>query len=306
MQPELKIGIIGFDTSHVTAFTRLLNDSSDPYHVPGAKVIGGFPSASPDIESSISRVEGYKTEMVEKYGAQLYPSIEAMLEEVDAVLLESNDGRRHLPEVKAVFEAGKRVFIDKPLAASYADAAEIARLSQEHNVPFFSTSSLRFDANIMGLRQSEDLGQVLACDAYSPATLEPTNPGLYWYGVHGVDILYSFMGTGCASLRCWSSTDSDVIAATWADGRVATLRGIRTGVHDYGVRVFTDKQIAETKYSREVPIYSQLLNQIVPFFQGGPAPVATEETLEAMAFIEAAYISGRDGREVTIAEIQNG
>jgi predicted dehydrogenase len=303
MQSELKIGIIGFDTSHVVAFTRLLNDSSAPFHVPGAKIVAGVASASEDIESSISRVEGYKQEMTQQFGVTLYSSIEEMVQQVDAVLLESNDGRRHLPEVRPVFEAKKRVFIDKPLAASYRDAAEIAALSRTHDTPFFSSSSLRYDANIMGLRESDDLGQVLGCDVVTPATLDPTNPGLFWYGIHGVEILYSFMGTDCTSVRCWTSEHHDVVVGTWADGRVVTLRGTRTGVHDYGVKVSTNKKQAHTTYSREVPIYSQLLRQIVPFLQGGPAPIAVEETLEMMAFIEAAWISARENREVALQEV---
>ncbi len=300
MSSELKVGIIGFDTSHVLAFTRLLNDSADPFHVPGARVVAGFPSASADIETSISRVAGYTSEMVEHFGIEIYDSIEAMVENVDAVLLESNDGRRHLAEVRPVMEAGKRVFIDKPLSASYADAVAIAALSSATGCPFFSSSSMRFDANVTALREDPDLGAVLGVDAFSPAGLEVTNPGLFWYGVHGVEILYSFMGTGCESVRCWSKPDVDVVVGTWADGRIGTLRGTRAGAHDYGLTVFGSKKVGHTTYSQTIPVYSQLLRQIVPFFHGGPAPVAPEETLEMMAFIEAAWISGRDGCEVEL------
>ena len=65
---ELRIGMIGLDTSHVTAFTALLNDPKSPNHVSGAKVVAAFKGGSPDIESSWSRVEGYTKELREKYG----------------------------------------------------------------------------------------------------------------------------------------------------------------------------------------------------------------------------------------------
>lgn len=304
MSQDLRVGIIGYDTSHVLAFTRLLNDSNDPHHVPGAKVVAGFASASADIESSISRLEGYKEEMARDFGVPLYDSIEAMLENVDAVLLESNDGRRHLPEVRPVLAAGKPVFIDKPMAASYADAAEIAALARAHNTPVFSSSSLRFDANIAGLRD-EDAGKVIGCDAYTAAVLEETNPGLYWYGIHGVEILYSFMGTGCRTVQCYRTDAVHHVTGTWADGRLATVRGSREGAHDFGATVVFEGGIKHTLFSRDIPIYSQLLKQIVPFFQGAPAPVALDETLEIMAFIEAAIISEREGRAVELSEIQS-
>jgi len=304
MPDELKIGIIGFDTSHVPAFARLLNDPQDPFHVPGGRVVCGYPSFSADLYASYSRVEGFKQEVTQKWGVRLVGSIDELLDQVDAVVLSSVDGRRHLAEVTPVLQARKPVYIDKPLAANYADAAAIMRLAQERGCPIFSASSLRFDANIVAIREDPDLGPVVACDAFSPATLDPTNPGLFWYGVHGVEILYTFMGPGCESLRCYVSPDSHVVVGFWPAGRVATLRGTRRGAHDYGVTVFGQKKVAQALYSREIPLYAQLLRRIIPFFQGGPAPVAAGETLEMMAFMQAALISETEGRAVTLAEVR--
>jgi len=304
MVDELRIGIIGFDTSHVPAFTRLLNDPQDPFHVPGGRVVCGYPSFSPDLHASYSRVEGFKQEVTQKWGVRLVGSIAELLAQVDAVVLSSVDGRRHLAEVTPVIHAHKPVYIDKPLAANYAEAAEITRLAKEEGCPLFSASSLRFDANVAAIRQDPELGSVVSCDAFSPATLDPTNPGLFWYGVHGVEILYTFMGPGCESLRCYVSPDSHVVVGFWPEGRIATLRGTRRGAHDYGVTVFGEKKVAQTLYSREIPLYAQLLKRIIPFFQGQPAPVAAEETLEMMAFMQAALVSEMEGREVRLAEVR--
>ncbi len=301
---EIRVGIIGFDTSHVPAFTRLLNDPSDPFHVPGARVVAGYPSFSPDVEASAGRVEGFKQEVCGKWGVKLVPSLEGLVDEVDAILLESVDGRRHLREAAPVIEARKPLFIDKPLAASYAEAAEIYRLARENSCPVFSCSSLRFDANIAALRQDPELGGIVGCDAFSPASLEPTNPGLYWYGIHGVEILYTFMGTGCQRVHCHTSADCHLVVAAWPGGRIATVRGTRAGAYDYGVTVFGERQVRQTCYSKQVPLYAQLLKQVVPFFRGGPAPVPPAETLEIARFIEAALLSERQGREVALAEVQ--
>jgi predicted dehydrogenase len=305
MPDELRIGIIGFDTSHVPAFTRLLNDPHDPFHVPGGRVVCGYPSFSADLYASYSRVEGFKQEVTQKWGVRLVESIADLLKQVDAVVLSSVDGRRHLAEATPVIQARKPFYVDKPLAANYADAAMIVRLAEEHGCPFFSASSLRFDANILAIQQDAELGAVISCDAFSPATLDPTNPGLFWYGVHGVEILYTFMGPACQSLRCYISPDSHVVVGLWPAGRIATLRGTRRGAHDYGVTVFGEKKVAQALYSREIPLYAQLLKRIIPFFQGGPAPVASAETLEMMAFMQAALISETENREVTLAEVQS-
>lgn len=303
MSNELKVGIVGFDTSHVGAFTKLLNDASDPHHIPGAKVTIGFPSFSADLESSYSRVEGYTKDMQEKFGVKIVQSVEEVLAECDAVLLESVDGRRHLAEAKPIFESGKPSFIDKPLAANYKESAEIFELAKQHNARFFTSSSLRFDTNIVALKNDASLGEVRGCDAFSPASLDPTNPGLFWYGVHGVEILYTYMGQGCISLNCEATDKYTFVTGKWADGRVGTMRGTRGGAAGYGVTVFGEKNIAQARMCTEIPLYSTLLRQIVPFFQGSPAPVEPAESLEMMAFMQAALLSENENREVKLSEI---
>ncbi len=299
---DLRIGVIGYDTSHAPAFARLLNDPAHPFHVAGGRVVAGYPSYSEDVEASRSRVAGFRQEMA-ALGVEEAGSLAALLERVDAVLLESVDGRRHLSEVEPVLQAGKPVFVDKPLAASYADALAIAHLVEETDGRLFSSSSLRYDVNLRALLAAPDLGPIYGCDAFSPATLEPTNPGLYWYGIHGVEILYTFMGPGCLGLRCHSTEHTDLVVAEWTDGRIGTLRGTRRGAHDYGATVFRERTL-QASYSREIPIYARLLEQIMPFFQGGPAPVPLQETLEIMAFIEAALLSVRQcGCRVALAEL---
>ena len=304
MADKLRIGIIGFDTSHVPAFTRLLNDDNDPHHVAGGKVVVGYPSFSRDIASSYSRVEGFTNEMADKWGVKLAKSIEEVVAEVDAVLLESVDGRRHLEEVGPVIAAGNPVYVDKPLAADYAEAAEIVSLANEAGCPLFSSSSLRFDANIQAVLTNPDLGQIHGCDAFSPATLDPSNPGLFWYGVHGAETLYTFMGPGCEKVRCTSTDKYDVVVGTWPDQRTGVLRGTRCGKHEYGATVYGEGGVFQTLYSREVPLYSGLLKQVMAFFAGASAPVPLNETLEIMAFMQAALVSQQKGHEVNLSEIQ--
>jgi predicted dehydrogenase len=304
MADPIRIGIIGFDTSHVPAFARLLNDPGDPHHVPGARVVAGYPSFSPDLESSASRVEGFVRDVQEPYGVAIVDSVEALLEQVDAVLLESVDGRRHLEEARPVIAARKPMFIDKPLAHNYADAAEIARLAAQAGCPVFSSSSLRYDANLSALAQDAELGDIIACDAFSPATLDPTNPGLFWYGVHGVEILYTFMGTGCESVIAHHTNDYDLVVGRWPGERLATMRGIRAGARGYGVAVFGSKKVGQAQYSPQVPMYARLLGQILPFFGGAPAPVPMDETLEIMAFMQASLQSEERGAPVRLSDIR--
>src|SRR5262245_9496876 len=300
---EIKVGMIGLDTSHVTAFTKLLNDKSDPHHVSGARVVAAFKGGSPDVESSRTRVDRFTTELKDKWGVEIVGSIEELRKKVDAVLLESVDGRPHLSQVRPVFAAKKRVFIDKPFAASYADAREIVRLSRESGTPFFSSSSLRFANDLQAMKRDEKLGAMLGAFTYGPAPTEPHHPDLFWYGIHAVEMLYTLMGSGCESVTRVRTDGADVVVGKWKDGRVGTMRGIRDGKQDYGAVAFG----AKANLATPIPMksdYRDLLVEIVKFFQTGAPPVPPDETLEMMAFMEAADLSkAKGGAPVMVKEV---
>lgn len=300
---ELKIGIIGTDTSHVPAFTKLLNDKSDPNHIPGARVVAAFKGGSADVESSRTRVDKFAEEIQQKYGVELVNSIEELCQKVDAVLLESVDGRPHLNQVRPVLKAGKRVFIDKPFAASYADAREIVRLARAANVAFFSSSSLRYSADVQAIRNSDKHGGITGAFAYGPENFEPHHPDLFWYGIHAVETLYTLMGPGCESVTRVKSEGGDTVTGKWKDGRLGTMRGLTQGKQDYGAVAFGMKATLTTPSPMKVD-YRPLLVEIIQFFQTGVPPIQPEETLEIMAFMEAADLSkARGGVPVQLKEL---
>jgi len=296
--PTFRVGIIGMDTSHVPAFTKLIND---PAKNTGCKVVAGFPGGSSDIPSSANRVQGYTDELRDKFGVEIVGSIEELCRKVDGVLLESVDGRPHLEQVRPVIAAKKPVFIDKPLAGSLADGMEIFRLAKENNVPCWSSSSLRFGPSIAGMRNSEAVGQVMGCDAFSPCSLEEHHPDLYWYGIHGVEILFTIMGPGCETVQRAQTKDYELVVGVWKDGRIGTFRGLRAGKSDYGAMVYGSKGIAR---SGGYEGYGHLVDEIVEFFKTGQAPVSPEETLEILAFMTAADKSkAQNGAKVELASV---
>jgi predicted dehydrogenase len=303
-EPEgktLKAGIIGLDTSHVVAFTQLLNAAQPKPELAGVRVVAAFPGGSSDIPASRDRVAGYTKQLRNEFGVAIVDSIDNLLKEVDVVLLESVDGRPHLEQVKPVFKAGKPVFIDKPVAASLADAMQIFDLAKQHNVPCFSSSSLRFSPGIRSLPGSPKIGDVLGCDAFGPCALEEHHPDLFWYGIHGVETLFTIMGTGCESVARVQTKDGEFVTGVWKGGRIGTFRGLRGGKADYGAMVFGSKGIAP---SGGYGGYEPLVVEIVKFFKSGKPPVTADETLEIVAFMEAADESKRlAGAPVSLAAV---
>ncbi len=297
----LRAGIIGLDTSHVEAFTRILNTAREG-PLSRVRVVAAYPGGSKDVPDSANRLEGFTRKLRDDFKVEIVDSIDALLPKVDVVFLESVDGRPHLEQARPVLKARKRLFIDKPVAGSLADAVEIYRLAGEYDTPVFSSSSLRFSPGIRGMRDNPKVGAVLGCSAYGPCSLEPHHPDLFWYGVHGVEALFTIMGPGCVSVTRVHTKDTDFVTGTWKDGRVGTFRGIRPpGKADYGALVFGSKGIAP---SGGYGGYEPLVVEICKFFETGKPPVSAEETLEIFAFMEAADESKRrDGSPVTLDSV---
>jgi predicted dehydrogenase len=218
-------------------------------------------------------------------------------------MLESVDGRRHLEQAKPVIKARKPLFIDKPAAASLRDVTEIFRLAKQHQVPCFSSSSNRFATAIQEVKNSKgDVAKGLAYDVFGISQSIPHHPTLYFYDIHGVEMLYTMMGRGCVSVSRVQTPHCEQITAVWKDGRIGTYRGIRgNAALGFGVTIY------ETKAVRHLDVAGEdegIVRAIVNFFKTGTPPVDAEDTLEIFAFMDAAEISRqRGGAPVSIAEI---
>ncbi len=295
----LKVGMIGLDTSHSIAFTKVLNAADAAEEVSNCKVTIAYPYGSRKIESSYSRIPGYIDQMKEM-DVNIAESIDEVLAEVDVVLLETNDGNPHLEQAMAVIDAGKPLFIDKPVAGSLADAIAIFRYAEQKNVPVFTSSSLRYSKGAVEIRNGS-IGKVHGAETFSPAHLEPSHPDLYWYGIHGVEALFTVMGAGCEQVVRVSTEDTDFVTGTWKGGRIGAFRGIRGYKGGYGGTAYGEKGMAEVGPYQG---YRPLVVDIVTFFRTGKSPVEAKESLEIYAFMEAADESKRQGGvPVSIADV---
>lgn len=280
---EIRIGIVGMDSSHAVAFTKGFNNPSPAPGLGGFRVVAALPQTSPDIENNLKRMPGF-VEEVKKLGVEIVDSMDALLEKADVVLVESNDGRPHLQQALPALKAGKKVFIDKPIAGSLADGMAIFAAAKKYNTSVFSSSSLRYMEGVVKVEEGA-IGKVLGADAYSPCALEKTHTDFFWYGIHGVETLFAVMGTGCKTVSRSSTGGTDVAVGIWEDNRIGTFRGNRMGKSEYGGTVFGEKG---NMVIGPFKGYEPLMLQIATFFRTGRSPIPEEETLEILAFMEAA------------------
>ncbi len=292
----LRAGIIGLDTSHVVAFTKTLNAEKPKPEAVGVRVVAAWSGGSADIPSSIDRVPKF-TEDVKKLGVEIVDTIDELVQKVDVVFIESLDGRVHLEQLRPVLKAKKPVYIDKPLAANLTDVLRIFDESKAAGVPIFSSSSLRFCKSTLAARAGT-LGKITHCEASSPASLESHHVDLYWYGIHGVESLYTVMGTGCISVQRGTTADGKIeVTGEWPEVRIGIFReGKGYSGHAKGDKGKSDIGTYEG--------YDPLVYEIVKFFKTGTPPVSAEETIEIYTFMEAADESKRQkGAKVLLADV---
>jgi predicted dehydrogenase len=280
-EKTFRIGMIGLDTSHVIAFTKIINDPKNNY---GCKVVVGYPGGSADMPASADRVEKFTSQLRDQFGVEIVPTIEELCEKVDGVLLESVDGRPHLKQARPVIRVKKPLFIDKPVAANLADVIEIFRLAEQNNVPCWSSSSFRYGEGIVGVQNNERVGEVKGCDVFGSSSWAEHHPDLYLYGIHPVTALFAVMGTGCERVSRYRTESIDLVVGVWKDGRIGTFRDLRGGKSDAAVLIYGTKGMVKGKSSG----YKPLVDEIVKFFQTGKVPVSVEETIEIYAFMSAA------------------
>lgn len=294
---EIRVGIIGLDTSHSPSYARLINET-DSSSLAGIQVVAAYPKGNPNLEPG-ERIPRFTKEMREM-GIEIVDSIDELLTRVDAVMLETRDGRMHLDQALPVLEAGKPLYVDAPLAGNLGEAVAIFEAGRQMNTPVFTAEPLRYSPATQDIAAGS-IGDVLGADSYSPAATHPTHPDLFWYGGHGVAMLYTVMGTGCEHVRRVHRENTDVVVGTWADGRIGTYRGTRTGERGYGGSAFGTDGIANFGGFEG---YLPLVLKIGEFFHTGEPPVPPEESLEIYAFMAAADESKtRDGEAVSVQAV---
>ncbi len=289
----IRIGLVDFDTSHVAAFTQRFNHMDVPPSawVEGAKVVAGWPG---DSAMMPERIPGY-VETLKKYGVELVERPEDLLGKIDAVMIESQQGSRHLSRARPFLEAGLPTFVDKPFAETIADAEAMIALAEKHNAPLLSCSALRYDPQIAAARsRTETLGRILSADVWTAAALHSGNPGLLNYGIHGVEMLYALMGTGCGTVQYAGTEKSEVNLGLWRNGHVSAVRGLREGQYGFGAVVHYEKGNEAFTVDGSA-FYTELLKVFVKMCETRQAPIPHAEMREIIAFCSAAMTSREAG-----------
>ena len=289
MSDSLRIGMIGLDTSHVGAFAKLLMDPSSPHYVGGGRVTAAYPGGSSDFDLSINRVEGFTNTLRDEFDVSIVDSPEAVAEQADLVFILSVDGRVHRSLFDRVAPYGRPTFIDKPFAVTTEDARAILDTAQSASIPVMSCSSLRYADPLVEALRDDSAGSIVSVDVWGPLNFVDTQPGYFWYGVHGFEMMVAAMGVGCENVNVSQFDQGEVASMQWNDGRVATYRGLKQGAGTFGAVIHREKgaqyvDIAQAKR----PYYAGLIEAILRSLPEGRSDIEGGEMFEVVRAIEMA------------------
>jgi len=296
MSTPLRIGLIGLDTSHVARFTELLNHPDHPHHVPGGRVVVGCPSPSPDYDPSASRVDQFTATLRDEHEVTIVDTPPAVAEQADLIFITSVDGRRHLSLLEQVVDAGKPIFIDKPLALSRAEAERIFDLAEANAVPLMSSSALRYAKPLADALHDPEGEPIRAVDIFGPMAHDAVQRGWFWYGIHMVEVAVAALGTGIATTTAIAAEGQDAGTLKWTDGRIACLHGWQPPGPAFGAVLHRDSGSQCLDLSgADRPFYAGLLEAIMQCLPEGRSDVPRAQTLEVIAALESLNSGLYDG-----------
>ncbi len=295
MASEIKIGIIGLDTSHTIQFTKLIQGDAPPENkIEGMRVVKAMRFPSP-FQAEDGQDERQK--QLEGWGVTVGTSLEEAVDGMDAIFLEINDPALHLEYFEKIASLGKPVFLDKPLAGTVVEGKKILALAREHNTTVWSASSLRFIKQLVAARAK--MPEPLLVNTFGPLGKAPAGSSLIWYGVHTVEMLNAAMGSGARQVHAIKDEQGVVMAVDYGNGR----RGIAECNQDgwlYGGRMQTKEEIIFFEKGDDV-LYYELLLQVKSFLENGDIPVTMDDSLEILAILEAAEKSIQSGKPEPLA-----
>ena len=233
---------------------------------------------------------------------------EELLEDVDAAYIADSsspgDGADHLELARPFLERGIPTFVDKPFAATLADAKEMIRLAEENGTVLMSASILAHtDVGKLFRRRFDEIGEVGLLIAKG---VGPSNSGVG----HGLALAQGLVGYGVEWVECIGSIPQECILLHYANGLEAFVINAPNAVFPRACSFYASAYsnlgvvhsppIGDPEFHTGTRRIVELFRQMV---ETGRPPIPYEHILVRIAIIEAARLAQQEGRRVTLHEV---
>ncbi|MBA2247324.1 MAG: Gfo/Idh/MocA family oxidoreductase [Chloroflexia bacterium] len=289
----IRIGLVGVNTSHADAFSRIFNGSADEApRLESGKVVsiwGGDPERVATLAAN-HWIETTVSDPAEMIGA------------VDAVLIvdDTGGGALHDELARPFLMAGLPVFVDKPMTTAYPDAVALFDLAEAHSAPLLSCSALRFAVEIEAAKNG-----LAAVGTLS--SIVSVGPGdWFYYGVHAVELLGVVAGTGASWVHRHALPNKDITVIGYEDGPAAVVETLRDAAYVFHLTAFGADGFTSVHVQDAMGFYTNTMRAFATMAETGVAPLHREQTLEVIAILEAGNRSAERGERVELMEIRKG
>jgi predicted dehydrogenase len=295
MSKEIKVALIGLDTSHTIEFARRIQAPDCP---PDQKISGLRATACLRFSTPFQNEDGLnaRQKQLEDWGIKVTTDFDDAVRGCDALMLEINDASYHLEYFKKCAALGKPIFLDKPLADNIENGLEIVRLAKENKVNAISSSSLRFDADL--IKACTEMPKPTLVSVYGPLGIAPAGSSIIWYGVHAFEMLEKAMGKGSACVTVKTDGAGVVAIVDYPDKKRGVVE-LTKGAWIYG-GTLRDSKVAIPYSVASGNLYTNIMREIEKFFRTGEASFNLEDTVEVMAMLDAAERSFKSGKTETV------
>lgn len=286
----LRIGMVGVNTYHAEAFTRIFNGGPDAApRIEGVRIThvwaGDYPERLDQLET-----------MLGPYDVRVAGTAD-LIDAVDGVLIldDTDGGARHAALATPFLFAGMPVFVDKPMTTDYAEAIHLFEVAEQHNAPLFSSSALRFPVEI-------DHDAIAALGKLS--SIVSIGPGeWFYYGVHAVEVVGAVTGDRPVSVHRFALEEKDIAVTTYESGLACVIMTLRDAGYLFKVAVYGEHGNYTFSVDDGMGFYTNEMAAFVEMIRTRTPPVTSEQTLDVLATLHAGIRSAEEGRTVRIDEI---
>lgn len=290
------LGIVGSDNSHADAFSKLANldEGYNGLHIDDCRV------------THIYGTDPERTEEVARNGKipNIVAKAEDMIGSIDGVVCVWRHGGKHLADTLPFLKAGIPAFVDKPLACSVADATALIEAAEQAKVGLASFSTLRYAGNVLAYVRAlkETAGELTAGVATGPADMGSEYGGIFFYGIHAVEMMNVVWGYGCTSVKATEHNGNVVVACKFDNGALVTLNLMGNAKYTFHLLAFGKDGWKEHTVDSST-CYFDGMKVYLETMKTGKWPLTREQLLEPVRILTAIETSLKENREVRCDEI---
>jgi len=289
----IRIGIVGAENSHSAAIARTLNVDKA---VAGFRVVAIWGETKALAESTAEK--GQIPKIVRRPAD--------MIGEIDAVVIDHRHAKYHLPAAEPFLKARLPMFIDKPFCYRLAAGRRFLGRARRMKVPVTSFSTVPTSKCFAKFKRSlRRAGKVCAVASFGPCDLKSKYGGVFFYGIHQVDVLLELLGPGVKAVcvdRAPSGGDA-VASLFWKDGPAASMHCITGRSPGFQVSVAGEASNVAIKLESDANPYLAGVRIFCRMFKSGAEPIPHRRILAPVAVLEAMARSVRTGKVTPVAKV---